>query len=116
MSAEAVGIRLTPDACVSYRRTEKEFVERFVTALEDQGPEVWLDADILAGADWRGTWGRRSSEEALGEDETTGSVAIETSTGFLIIGLLFAIVSFVIFFALSKARAKRELRAHMQIV
>lgn len=53
MSAEAIGIRLNPDVFVSYRRTDKEFVERFVTVLEDHGPEVWWDADIVAGDDWR---------------------------------------------------------------
>jgi hypothetical protein len=53
VSAEAIGVRLNPDVFISYRRTDKEFVERFVTALEDHGPEVWWDADILAGDDWR---------------------------------------------------------------
>ena len=38
---------------ISYRRSDKEFVERFVSALEEQGPEVWWDADIGGGEDWR---------------------------------------------------------------
>ena len=55
MSAEAetMGIRVDPDVFVSYRRTDQEFVERFVTTLEGYGPEVWWDADIGAGDDWR---------------------------------------------------------------
>ncbi len=51
--AETMGIRLDPDVFISYRRTDREFVERFVTALEGHGPEVWWDADIGAGDDWR---------------------------------------------------------------
>ena len=50
------------------------------------------------------------------EGETTGSVQIDLSIGFLMFGLLFALISFGIFFALSKARAKRELEAHMNTV
>ncbi len=55
MSAEAetMGIRVDPDVFVSYRRTDKDLVKRFVTALEGHGPEVWWDADIGAGDDWR---------------------------------------------------------------
>lgn len=51
--AQELGTRVDPDVFVSYRRTDKEFVERFVTALERQGPEVWWDADIGGGDDWR---------------------------------------------------------------
>ncbi len=47
------GVHVDPDVFVSYRRTDKEFVERFVSALENQGPEVWWDADIGGGEDWR---------------------------------------------------------------
>lgn len=50
------------------------------------------------------------------EGETTGSVRIDLSIGFPVFGLLFAAVSFVIFVALSKARAKRELQSHMETV
>jgi hypothetical protein len=35
-----------PDVFISYRRSDKEFVELFVSALERHGPEVWWDADI----------------------------------------------------------------------
>ena len=52
-AAKATGTRLDPDVFVSYRRTDEEFVERFVSVLEKQGPEVWWDADIGAGDDWR---------------------------------------------------------------
>jgi hypothetical protein len=53
IAAQEVGTRIDPDVFVSYRRTDKEFVERFVYALENQGPEVWWDADIGGGDDWR---------------------------------------------------------------
>lgn len=52
-AAQTMGIRLDPDVFVSYRRTDREYVERFVTAIERHGPEVWWDADIVAGDDWR---------------------------------------------------------------
>jgi hypothetical protein len=52
-AADTVGIRIDPDVFVSYRRNDREFVERFVTAIEGHGPEVWWDADIGAGEDWR---------------------------------------------------------------
>jgi TIR domain len=38
---------------VSYRRTDKEFVEALVTLLEARGVAVWWDANIEGGADWR---------------------------------------------------------------
>jgi hypothetical protein len=38
---------------VSYRRTDREFVEALVTLLEERGVPVWWDADIEGGADWR---------------------------------------------------------------
>ena len=38
---------------VSYRRTDREFVEALVTLLEGRGVRVWWDADIEGGADWR---------------------------------------------------------------
>ena len=60
--------------------------------------------------------GLLTASSLVEEGETTGSVQIDLSMGFFIFGLLFAAVSFVIFFALSKARAKRELRAHMETV
>ncbi len=50
------------------------------------------------------------------EGETTGSVRIDLAVGFLLFAVLFAVISFVIFFALSKARAKRELCAHIETV
>jgi hypothetical protein len=38
---------------VSYRRTDRAFVEALVTLLEGRGVPVWWDADIEGGADWR---------------------------------------------------------------
>ena len=42
-----------PDVFVSYRRTDKAFVEKLVPVLEGLGPSVWWDADIEGGEDWR---------------------------------------------------------------
>ncbi len=53
VAAHPLGTHVDPDVFISYRRSDKEFVERFVSALEEQGPEVWWDADIGGGADWR---------------------------------------------------------------
>ena len=38
---------------VSYRRTDREFVEALVNLLEGRGIPVSWDADIEGGADWR---------------------------------------------------------------
>ena len=53
MSNRAPGQHRSPDIFVSYRRTDKEFVAKLVSALEGLGPSVWWDADIEGGDDWR---------------------------------------------------------------
>ena len=46
-------LRHGPDIFVSYRRTDKAFVDRLVPVLESLGPSVWWDAEIEGGEDWR---------------------------------------------------------------
>jgi hypothetical protein len=41
------------DIFVSYRRTDREFAAALVRRLEMRGLQVWYDADIEGGADWR---------------------------------------------------------------
>ena len=53
MSDRAPGLHPGPDIFLSYRRTDKEFVAKLVSALEGLGPSVWWDADIEGGDDWR---------------------------------------------------------------
>ena len=41
------------DIFLSYRRTDREFVEKLVPVLEARGLSVWWDADLEGGEDWR---------------------------------------------------------------
>src|SRR3954447_17285297 len=53
MSTSERELHARPDIFVSYRRTDKAFVEKLVPVLESFGPTVWWDADIEGGEDWR---------------------------------------------------------------
>jgi hypothetical protein len=53
MSTSERDLHAGPDIFVSYRRTDKDFVEKLVPVLERLGPSVWWDADIEGGDDWR---------------------------------------------------------------
>ena len=54
MSEEVSQQHQPTDVFVSYRRTDREFVDSVVRSLEGRGVVVWWDADIEGGADWRG--------------------------------------------------------------
>jgi hypothetical protein len=54
MSEEGSQQHHPTDVFVSYRRTDREFVDSVVRSLEGRGVVVWWDADIEGGADWRG--------------------------------------------------------------
>lgn len=180
MTAEAVGIRLHPDVFVSCRRTDREFVERFVlkkivipVRIDDSEPRGsllyelacrnWIDVhpdptskldvveartvESLKQAGWTPPPQRSPTPGSLLQAPTivapsesaalenpfarppqpsTAEPTVDSPTAdsprqpaagpvSLIIGLLDDVVSIVIFFALSKSQARRELRAHMQI-
>ena len=54
MSEEGSQQHHPTDVFVSYRRTDREFVDSVVQSLEGRSVVVWWDADIEGGADWRG--------------------------------------------------------------
>ena len=46
---------MTYDIFISYRRSDRELVAAVVQRLEARGVDVWYDAEIEGGADWRET-------------------------------------------------------------